>query len=142
MSEQPNPTPEQPSEPRSWHDERQQRRAARRASRGGALVPGVILILLGLVFLLQNMGYSSLENWWALFILLPALGSLGNAWRAYQDEGRLNSQAVGSLFVGTVLLVVTAVLFFGMEWTFIGPVLIILAGIAVLATGMMRSSEN
>jgi hypothetical protein len=36
---------------------------------------GVALIALGMLFLVQNyLGYE-LRNWWALFILIPAIGS-------------------------------------------------------------------
>jgi len=61
-----------------YYAERAPRRAERRAARyagGGALIGGVALIAFGVIVMLQNMGLVQLHNWWALFILIPALGS-------------------------------------------------------------------
>ena len=50
-----------PNEPLNRREERRQRRQARRAalgapSTGSTLIAGLILILVGVVFLMQNMG--------------------------------------------------------------------------------------
>src|SRR5512137_1892101 len=66
---------------------REERWAARGSRSGGAWVMGAILIIIGIVFLLQNMNVFILNNWWALFILIPAVGAFGAAWRSYQDAG-------------------------------------------------------
>ena len=46
----------------------------------------VVLIVLGLVFLVQNLTGFTLDNWWALFILIPAVAAFANAWRANQHN--------------------------------------------------------
>ena len=58
-------------------------------NRSSGLILGGILILIGVIFLAQNVTDLNLTrwNWWALFILIPAVGSLANAWRIYQAEG-------------------------------------------------------
>jgi hypothetical protein len=50
----------------------------------------VILIVVGVVFLVQNVSGTThvLHNWWAFFILIPAIGSLAGAWRTYASAGR------------------------------------------------------
>ena len=53
-----------------------------RAKGPGALIAAVIIIAVGLVFLLQNMGYALPGNWWALFLLIPGIGALMSASRA------------------------------------------------------------
>lgn len=124
-----------PPEPLDWREERRLRREERRAGRGssGAWFGGAILIILGIIFLLQNMGALALENWWALFILLPAVGAFGNAWRAYQNSGgRLTAPARGSLIGGLVLTMIAAVFLFNLQWGILGPVILILAGIGIL----------
>ena len=71
-----------------------------RHGRGGhhnGWIPGLVLIGIGTVFLLKNFTDFRLDNWWALFILIPAFGSLGNFVRAFRSAGRINGEARGSL---------------------------------------------
>jgi hypothetical protein len=46
---------------------------------------GVVLVLIGLVFLFQNLTGYNLVNWWALFILIPAFGFLEASWISYRN---------------------------------------------------------
>jgi hypothetical protein len=112
---------------------RRQRIAERRAARGGrdAWIGGIILVGIGLLLLLRNTTGFELNNWWALFILIPALGAFANAWRAYQESGRLNAQARSSIFGGLILTMITAIFLFNLNWTYLGPILLILAGIGI-----------
>jgi len=111
---------------------RQQRIAERRAGRSGSWVAGAVLILVGIFIMLQNLTSFELENWWALFILIPALGAFSNAWRVYQKDERLSAPARASLVSGVILTMVTAVFLLGLNWTLVGPVLLILAGVGIL----------
>ena len=133
-----NPQPE----PLDRHEARRQRLAD--PSRGGSWIAGLILIVLGVAFLMQNMGafFIPLKNWWALFILIPAFGALDTALRIYRSEGnQLTAPARGSLIVGLVLTFVTASFLFDLSWSYFGPVLIILMGIGILFTPRSGSSE-
>jgi hypothetical protein len=47
----------------------------------GNWIGGAVLIGLGIIFLLQNFMNISLANWWALFIMIPAIGALGEPGR-------------------------------------------------------------
>ena len=110
-------------------EERRQQREERRANRyENNWIAGVILVALGILFLFRNMGFDVLDNWWALFILIPALGSLANAWRAYQADGRLSGAAQGSLFIGLILLGLAAAFLFDVNLSIIGPLFIMAAG--------------
>jgi predicted secreted protein len=102
------------------------------------------MIILGGIFLLRNTGTFDipLKNWWALFILLPAIGSLDTARRLYRSAGnQLTAPARGSLLVGLVLTFVTAAFIFELNWSYFGPILIILAGIGILFTYFFGSKE-
>ena len=111
---------------------RRQRIAERRAGRSGSWVAGAVLILVGIFIMFDNLTGFTLENWWALFILIPALGAFGNAWRAYQNDGRLSAPARGALISGFILTMVTAFFLFELNWMILGPVLLILAGVGIL----------
>ena len=52
----------------------------------GIWIAAAILIGVGVVFLLQNMGYAIPGNWWALFLLIPAGFALAGAWKSYRAE--------------------------------------------------------
>lgn len=104
-----------------------------------AWMPGLVLILLGGYFLLQNMGILHLDNWWALFILLPAFGALGTAYSTYVNNGGRFSGAVrGSLVGGIILTLLAAAFLFDLRLDYIWPVFLIVAGLAALVGAFAR----
>jgi len=68
----------QDNEPLDRQEARRRRSEERREMGGSTWIAGVILVVLGGIFLVRNTGILnySFTNWWALFILIPALGSL------------------------------------------------------------------
>ncbi len=128
--------PAEASQPQEdWRELRRQRRVAR---RGDGWIIGIILILLGTIFLLQNAGLLAFQNWWALFILIPALGALSSAWTRYRDTGLVDSAVRGSLFTGILLTLVAAAFLFNIQAVFFWPALLILAGVGILLNAMWR----
>ena len=100
-----------------------------RGNGGGAWIMGVVLIGLGVVFILQNAGALYLQNWWALFILIPALGSFGASYAEYRNNGgRLNSRVRGSVLSGFVFTAVAAFFLFNLNISLLLPAILILAG--------------
>ena len=100
--------------------------------------------MLGGLFLLQNSGALRipLTSWWALFILIPALGAFERAWGVYRSAGnQITNQVSGSILLGIVLTLVTAAFLFNFGWTYFGPALIILAGLGILLNGMISRHE-
>ncbi len=120
---------------------RAQYRAERRAVRyagGGALVGGVALIAFGVIIMLQNMGLVQLHNWWALFILIPALGSFATAYGLYRTSGgRFNSAVCGSLLGGLVFTTIAAVFLFNLNFSLLLPAVLIVAGVGVLFNSVL-----
>lgn len=117
-------------------------RPAEAASGGtmssGAMWGGLALIAVGVIFLLVNIGVFSLgrlpDNWWALFILLPIFGILGNLFRAYQRQDGSFRSAVASQLVGlAILTLIMFVFLFGLNWGKIWPAFLIIAGIGALS---------
>ena len=133
-------TPEnEESQPESYdrHSARRQRIEERRAGRSGSWVVGAVLVLVGIFLVLDNLTDFSLNNWWALFILIPAVGAFGNAVRISQKEGRISKSARASLISGFVLVMVTAIFLLNLNWTIIGPILLILAGLGLLVNVLL-----
>jgi drug/metabolite transporter (DMT)-like permease len=125
MSDQ-TPLDDRPAEPPTRREERHERLP---------WLGGAILIVLGIVFLLQNTESFNLplRNWWALFILIPAISALDRGWRAYKREGNTLSPEARSAFIGAAVLLLLVVMFlFELNWGIFGPVLLILVGVGIL----------
>ncbi len=153
MSEQPpsgqppyEPNPNQPTDwreqRREWREQRREERAEWREQRHefrsqGAWIMGLALVALGVIFLLQNMGLLVLNNWWALFIMIPALGAFSEAWGRYRSAGRLTGAARGSLLGGLFFTLLTAIFLFGWNSGLIWPVVIILVGAGILLNALL-----
>ena len=97
----------------------------------------MILIGIGAFFLLNNFTDFQLNNWWALFILIPAFGSLGNFMRAYRKDGRLSGEARGSLIGSMILFFVTSIFLFELDWGTVWPVFLIIGGVGALLSGLL-----
>ncbi len=122
--------------------DRLERRWERRQERrnlhygGGEWILGIVLILIGGLVYIQTMKIYILDNWWALFILIPALGSFVGAWRFYRAEGRLTRRARGSFIAGVLFTLVAVIFLLGLNWVVFGPLLLVLAGASLIINGM------
>lgn len=127
-----------------WREQRRQERWERRQARGehgwgGPWIGGVVLIVIGVLFLLQNFGWHLPKNWWAAFILIPALGSLMAARRSYEmNGGNLDARVLGPGVVGLVLVALAVALFLGVDWGIFWPIILILIGMGVMARSYWR----
>ena len=138
----------QNNEPYDRREARRQRRAEHREARGisggSTWVAGLILILLGGAFLMQNVGMYKfpISNWWALFILIPAIGAFERALHFYREaNNHVTSQVSGSALSGIVLTLVTFGFLFNIGWTYFGPALIILVGLGILFNSMILEKK-
>ncbi len=139
-----SPAPVPPATEQDWRDmhrsereARREERHARRGSNGTAWVGGVVLIVLGVIFLLQSVRGFTLNNWWALFILIPAFGSFADAWNIYRQTGRMNKRVRGELISGCVFLLITATFLFNWNWGLVLPVLLIIWGVTILLNSLL-----
>jgi hypothetical protein len=97
----------------------------------------MILIVIGLVLLATTLGGFQLRNWWALFILIPAVTSLISAWKHFQSAGRLDRSARNALFGGVLFALLAAVFLFELSWTVFGPLMLILLGGGMLISALL-----
>jgi hypothetical protein len=100
-------------------------------------IPGIILIALGLIFLLQNLTNFHLQNWWALFILIPAIGSFATAWNQYQQAGRLTSASRGPLIGGLVFTLISLIFLLNLDFSRFWPIFLIIAGLGALVSALL-----
>ncbi len=146
----PEPNPEinhNPPPPADWREQRRQarrewraERQARRGYGGGAWIGGAILIALGVIFLVQNFTGYELRNWWALFILIPAVGAFGNAISSYREAGgRLNAAARGSLIGAMVLTLIALAFLLDITSSLFWPILLIVIGLGLLLNVILPS---
>jgi len=121
----------------SYRQERRERRAQRRADRqagGWGWLVGLVFITIGVLYMLYVNGIlPSLANWWALFLLLPAVGTLSAAFGAYRHSGDFWSLEVIIPFLfGMFFLGLTAVFLFGLNFGLLWPLFLIAAGLLLL----------
>lgn len=97
---------------------------------------GIILILAGLIIFAQQAGWLGPRfNWWALFILIPAFGSLTGAFYAFQASGRFNAAVRSSLGSALILFTLTFMFLLGLDWSVYWPLMIIAPALSVLLNG-------
>jgi hypothetical protein len=99
---------------------------------------GVVLILIGGMFLLANVTGVYIHNWWAFFLLIPVIANFGSALRQYREYGRFTDAARGSLMGGLFMLTVFSIFIFGWSWGTMWPLFIIVFGIGALLNGLME----
>jgi len=108
--------------------------------RNGWIV-GLVLIALGGVLLLQNAGLAVLPgNWWALFILIPAVAAFANAWTFYQQDGQLTPRVIGLITGGLVPLTIALIFLFdfGGAW----PFLLVVIGAGMLLRSLTTAASD
>jgi hypothetical protein len=115
----------------------------RSADRSGWIL-GVVLIALGGVFLLQNAGLPVLVgNWWALFILIPAIGAFAGAWSLYQQNAGFTPAVVGLIIGGLMPLTIALIFLFNFSFGAAWPVLLVVLGAGMLLrSGITDSAEK
>lgn len=111
-------------------ESRKERRLQQRSDNNW--VAGLLLIVVGGIFLVSNFTGFAFHNWWALFILIPFLAAAGNAARIYQSTGQFTREARQSLIGSLFPLYVALIFLFNLDWGKVWPGFLVLGGIAAL----------
>jgi hypothetical protein len=99
---------------------------------------GLILISGGAIILLNQMDILSFElNWWALFILIPAIGSFSGAYNRYRATNNLFDMSVMvPALIGLFMVALAFNLLGGKGWNFnlsvYWPIILILLGLGMI----------
>jgi hypothetical protein len=99
---------------------------------------GLLLIIAGALFLSAAQFFNR-ENWWAVFILLPAVGLLGAAALAVcLARGAFTLWARLALSAGLVVLAVALMFTLDLDWGIAWPVMVIVPGLALMLNGFTK----
>ena len=94
---------------------------------------GMAMVAFGLLTLWFTVTGRMIENWWATFILLPALFFIVLAGGLfYWQNGRFNIPVSVNLGVGLVILTIALMFFLNLNWENWWPMMIIMPGVAVV----------
>lgn len=99
-------------------------------------VAGLILIVLGVVFMLQSAGIM-VGNWWTVFIFIPALVNFYTMFRVWRKERRFTAAATGSLTGGLLLTTVATILLLELDWSKAWPAILISIGVGLVAGSLL-----
>jgi len=100
-------------------------------------VGGMVLVMLGMIFLIQEMDTFFLPNWWAVLILIPASVAFVAAWGCYRQKGLPVLSGVASLTVGILLTFLALILLLLMDAVVFWPALLIAGGSVLFATAWL-----
>lgn len=130
-------TPAEESQPRQENfEDRLDLHIKRRHS--GSWVGAFILIFVGVIFLLKELGML-FDNWWALFFLIPAIASFGSAWNHYhRHRNQITSSVLGSLIVGLVMIFLTVIFLFSLNWSYMWPIFLIIIGVMIFINSFLK----
>jgi hypothetical protein len=108
---------------------------------------GLVVVAVGVVFLLRNFGiplpFMQLHNWWALFILLGAVPSLGYAIQRYRAVGKVDGRVLHSLLSAAVVIMVALFFLLDLSWELWWPLFVIYGGLWMLVKdGRKRGSPG
>lgn len=110
------------------------------------IFPAAGLIALGVLFLLNNLGYPlaflTRGNWWALFILCAALVPLSRAFALYRARGRADTEVAYCLLSGATVALVGIMFLANLDWSVWWPLFIIVGGFYTLAPRRYRCGHH
>ena len=96
------------------------------------MMTGLILITVGVIFLFMQFGGFYINNWWALFILIPVIYTWSKAFSLYREAGEITLEAAENVSGSLFLLFVAAIFLFSWDWGRVWPGFIIIVGINAL----------
>jgi hypothetical protein len=96
---------------------------------------GLLLIGLGALLLLGAALFQN-DNWWAIFIFLPAASMLGLAWLGQAlSRGAFNLWVRLNLSLGLIVLAVALIFALDLDWGLAWTLMLIVPGLAIFLNG-------
>lgn len=105
----------------------------------GAVTWGIAVTLAGAVLVFSANGTLNVGSWWAVLILIPAIGSFAEAVLRYRQAGNRFTRQAGAGLTGGLFLAAVAVMFlFKLEWSRYWGIFIVLAGLSLILSAVGR----
>lgn len=126
---------------------REARRARwRRDGDRNGVIPALLVIALGVLFLLGNLGihlaFFDQEDWWAWLILLAALGPLSGAVERYRMVGAVDGVVLHALLTAAAIVMVAVMFILQLSWQQWWPVFVIYGGVCMLTRSWRRTAGH
>lgn len=107
--------------------------------RASRIIPGMLAIAMGVIFLCGNFGveipWLNWANWWAWFILAGAAWPLSEAWDRYYVVGKVDGVVAHSLLSALAIVMVAVIFILGLSWARWWPLFVIYGGLTMLVHG-------
>ena len=105
----------------------------------GSKMTGGFLVMMGLICLLGTSGISILgRSPWLLVGLLPIYWIGMNAYKQYQEDGRVTGRVVSTLLFCLLPFAFIVAIFFGINTAMIWPLGIIVVGVSFILFGSRK----
>lgn len=102
----------------------------------GGWVMGIVVIAIGILFLLHNFGlrlaFLQYSHWWAVLILLCAIGPLSLAYKHYRTIRRIDANTAHHLTSAAAILTIGFIFLLDLRWDRWWPLFVIYGGLWML----------
>ncbi|MEW9623749.1 LiaF transmembrane domain-containing protein [Rhodanobacter geophilus] len=116
------------------------------AWRSHRIIPALLVVAVGLIFLCGNLGvqlpFLDWANWWAWFILLGAAWPLSEAWERYRAVGTVDGAVAQSLLSALAVAMVAMIFILDLSWAKWWPLFVIYGGLCMLVHGPRRRRRD
>lgn len=104
--------------------------------RGAHWIPAAVVIALGVLFLVVNLGYRlpflDYANWWAWFMLIGAAWPVSEAVERYRRLGHWDASVWHALLPALGIVLVALFFILHLSWALWWPLFMILGGLYML----------
>ncbi|MFK2929259.1 hypothetical protein [Dyella agri] len=110
--------------------------------RGHRIIPALLVVGVGLIFLCGNLGvqlrFLNWANWWAWFMLIGAAWPISEAWDRYRAVGTVDGLVAQSLLNALGIVMVATIFILDLSWGTWWPLFVIYGGLCMLVHGPRR----
>lgn len=110
------------------------------------VIPALLVVAVGLIFLCGNLGvripFFDWANWWAWFILLGAAWPLSEARARYRAVGKLDGTVAQPLLGALAVAIVAMIFILGLSWATWWPLFVIYGGLCMLVHGQQHRRRD
>lgn len=106
--------------------------SAHRSPAWSGVAAGIFIVAVGVFFLFYNFGvrlpFMRAHNWWAFFILIGAVGPLGQAIAYYRVSRKVDSNVLHALTSAAAIVTVALMFLLDLRWDHWWPLFVIYGG--------------